>query len=146
MDKMDNAPAYSYSITIDGIDMPLVMEVGGLKMELEKIEAKQQVAADGKYVVRQIPGRPKPGELTVTRGLGAAKNLTDWWAKVLEGDLQSARKTAAVRVHDHNNQIIKTFNFLNCWVRVLEVNSLKAGSTEQATEKATICFDEVTVE
>jgi hypothetical protein len=30
-------------------------------------------------------------------------------------------------------------------VRSVEVNSLKAGSTEQATEKAIICFDESTV-
>jgi hypothetical protein len=38
-----------------------------------------------------------------------------------------------------------TYNFANCWVRSVEVNSLKAGATEQATEKFVVCFDEATV-
>ena len=42
--------------------MPRVIEVSGLKTEVDKIELKQQTK-DGKYVVRQLIGRPKPGEL-----------------------------------------------------------------------------------
>ena len=39
-----------------------VIEVSGLKTEVDKIELKQQTQ-DGKYVVRQLIGRPKAGEL-----------------------------------------------------------------------------------
>ena len=45
---------------------PKVNEVSGLKSEVDKIELKQQTS-DGKYVVRQLIGRPKAGEVTVTR-------------------------------------------------------------------------------
>ncbi|WP_157769059.1 hypothetical protein [Pseudarthrobacter sulfonivorans] len=52
---------------IDGIEVPRMVEVSGLKTTDEKIELKQQTK-DGKYVARQLIGRPKAGELTITRG------------------------------------------------------------------------------
>ena len=65
-DSFDSAPAYAFKVTIDGIEIPKVTEVSGLKIEVDKIELKQQLA-DGKYVVRNLPGRSKvPGEITVT--------------------------------------------------------------------------------
>jgi phage tail-like protein len=145
MEPFDNAPAFNFSVTIDGVQMPLVMEVSGVKMEVEKIDSKQQMATDGKYVAQQIPGRPKTGEFTVTRGLTDSRTVVDWLKTVMEGDLKGSRKTAAVNILDHQGATIKTFNFRNCWVRSVEVNSLKAGSTEQATEKAVICYDESTI-
>jgi phage tail-like protein len=84
LDQFDNAPAYNFSVTIDGVQMPLVMEVSGVKMEVDKIEAKQQVAADGKYVARQIPGRGKTGEITITRGLTDSRTIVDWLKTVME--------------------------------------------------------------
>ena len=140
----DNSPANAFTVTIDGIEVPRVIEVSGLKSEVDKIELKQQTK-DGKYVVRQLIGRPKPGELSITRGLTESKTVTDWLKTVMEGDVAGARKTAAVALLDYKGDTLKTYNFVNCWVRSVEVNSLKAGATEQATEKFTVCFDESTV-
>ena len=47
----DNSPANAFTVTIDGIEVPRVIEVSGLKTEVDKIELKQQTK-DGKYVVR----------------------------------------------------------------------------------------------
>ena len=141
----DNAPAYGFTVTVDGIEVPRVIEVSGLKSEVDKIELKQQTQ-DGKYVVRQLMGRPKAGEITVTRGLTDSKTVTDWLKTVMEGDVAGARKTASVALLDYKGETVKTYNFDNCWVRSVEVNSLKAGATEQATEKFVICYDESRVE
>ncbi|MCJ8505892.1 phage tail protein [Kocuria flava] len=141
----DNAPAYGFTVTIDGIEVPRVIEVSGLKHEVDKIELKQQTQ-DGKYIVRHLMGREKPGEITVTRGLTESKTVTDWLKIVMEGDVAGARKTAAVALLDYKGETVKTYNFANCWVRSVEVNSLKAGATEQTTEKFVICYDESTVE
>ena len=141
----DNAPAYGFTVTVDGIEVPRVIEVSGLKSEVDKIELKQQTQ-DGKYVVRQLMGRPKAGEITVTRGLTDSKTVTDWLKTVMEGDVAGARKTASVALLDYKGETVKTYNFDNCWVRSVEVNSLKAGATEQATEKFVICYDESKVE
>jgi phage tail-like protein len=140
----DNSPANAFTVTIDGIEVPRVIEVSGLKSEVDKIELKQQTK-DGKYVVRQLIGRPKAGELTVTRGLTESKTVTDWLKKVMEGDVAGARKTAAVSLLDYKGETLKTYNFVNCWVKSVELNSLKAGATEQATEKFVICYDESTI-
>jgi len=140
----DNSPANAFTVTIDGIEVPRVIEVSGLKTEVDKIELKQQTR-DGKYVVRQMMGRPKAGEFSVTRGLTDSKTVTDWLKTVMEGDVAGARKTAAVALLDYKGETLKTYNFVNCWVRSVEINSLKAGATEQATEKFTICYDESTI-
>jgi phage tail-like protein len=140
----DNSPANAFTVTIDGIELPRVIEVSGLKREVDKIELKQQTK-DGKYVVRQIMGREKPGEITVTRGLTDSNTITDWLKTVMEGDVAGARKTAAVALLDYKGETVKTYNFVNCWVKSVEINSLKAGATEQATEKFVFCYDESTV-
>ena len=140
----DNSSANGFTVTIDGIEVPRVIEVSGLTTEVDKIELKQQTQ-DGKYVVRQLIGRPKAGELTVTRGLTQSKTITDWLKTVMEGDVAGARKTAAVALLDYKGETLKTYNFVNCWVKSVELNALKAGATEQAVEKFVICYDESTI-
>jgi phage tail-like protein len=144
-DSFDSSPAYAFKVTIDGIELPKVTEVSGLKNEVDKIELKQQLA-DGKYVARQLIGRAKTGEFTVTRGLTDSKTVSDWLNVVMKGDVAGARKTASVELLDYEGGVIKKYEFRNCWVRSVEINSLKAGATEQATEKFTICFDESEVQ
>ncbi|MEJ3405460.1 phage tail protein [Rathayibacter sp. YIM 133350] len=143
-DAFDSAPAYGFTVTIDSVEIPKVIEVSGLKNEVDKIELKQQTK-DGKYIVRQLIGRPKAGEFTVTRGLTDSKTVTDWLKVVMEGDVAGARKTASVALLDYKGETLKTYEFKNCWVRSVELNSLKAGAAEQATEKFTVCYDESTV-
>ena len=140
-DSFDSSPAYAFKVTIDGIEIPKVTEVSGLKNEVDKIELKQQLA-DGKYVARQLIGRAKTGEFTVTRGLTESKTISDWLKVVMKGDVSGARKNASVELLDYEGSTLKKYEFRNCWVRVVEINSLKAGATEQATEKFTVCFDE----
>jgi phage tail-like protein len=143
-DPLDSSAANGFRVKIDGVQIPKVTEVSGLKSEVDKIELKQQTD-DGKYVVRQLIGRFKPGELQITRGLTDSKTVTDWLKTVMQGDVAGARKTASVELLDYKGETLKTYNFVNCWVRSVEVGSLKAGATEQATEKFTVCYDEATV-
>ncbi len=140
----DSAAVHAFRVTVDGIEIPKVTEVSGLKSEVDKIEHKQQTK-DGKYVVRQLIGRQKPGEITITRGLTESKTIVDWLKTVMEGDVAGARKTACVETCAYDGQTLVSYNFNNCWVRSVEVSALKAGAAELATEKFVICFDEVTV-
>jgi phage tail-like protein len=144
-DPLDSSPAYAFIVKVDGIAIPKVTEVSGLKAEVDKIDHKQNTE-DGKYVARQVMGRHKPGEITVTRGLTDSKTVSDWLKQVVNGDLGGARKTASVELLDYAGAPIKTYNFTNCWVRSVEIGGLKAGATEQATEKFVMCYDEVSVE
>ena len=55
--QYDSGVAYSFMVKIDGVQIPSVVSVGDITNEVDKIEYKQQTA-DGKYVVRQLPGGP----------------------------------------------------------------------------------------
>ncbi|WP_432947688.1 phage tail protein [Kribbella sp. CA-253562] len=142
-DAMDMATAYAFSVSIDGVQIPYVTEVSGLKSEVDMITYQEQTS-DGKYIARQVMGRPKPGQFTVTRGLTDSRTVTDWLKAVMQGDLKGARKTAEVVVYTSNGQQLKRLNFRGVWIKDVEVGaSLKAGSTEPLTEKFTVCWDEM---
>ena len=143
-DPLDSSAANGFIVTIDGIQVPKVIEVSGIKAEVEKIEHKQQTS-DGKYVVRNLIGRPKAGEFTVTRGLTDSKTVSDWLKTVMQGDVKGSRKTASVAFLDYQGTMLQTYNFTNCWVSSVEVSAMKAGATEPATEKFTVSYDEMTV-
>jgi phage tail-like protein len=140
----DAAPAYSFICTIDGLEVPLVTEISGLNLEVDKITLNQQTK-EGKFVTTQTMGRQKPGTFTCTRGLTKSKTMVDWMKTVWEGDLQGARKTASVSLLDHKGEVVLSYNFTNCWISKIEVSTLKAAGTENITEKSTICFDGATV-
>lgn len=142
-DAMDLAPAYSFSVTIDGVEVPYVMEVSGLKSEVDKI-AYQHQASDGKFITRQMMGRVKPGEFKVKRGLTDSVTITDWLTQIMKGDLAGSRKTAAVTIMTSDGTAVKTLKYTNCWIKDVEVGgTLKAGSTEPMTESFTVCWDEM---
>jgi phage tail-like protein len=142
-DAMDMATAYSFSVSVDGIEVPYVIEVSGLKAEVDMVSYQEQ-AKDGKYVARQVMGRPKPGQFSVTRGLTDSKTVTDWLKSVMQGDIKGARKTAEVCIYTSDGQQLKRLNFRNVWIKDVELGgSLKAGSTEPLTEKFTVCWDEM---
>lgn len=142
-DAMDMATSYSFSVSIDGIEVPYVMEVSGLKAEVDMITYQEQ-SKSGQYVARQVMGRMKPGSFNVTRGLTDSKTVTDWLKLVMQGDIKGARKTAEVCIYTSDGQQLKRLNFRNVWVKDVELGgSLKAGSTEALTEKFTVCWDEM---
>lgn len=138
------SPANAFRVSVDGIDVGQVIEVSGLKAEVDTIELKQQTE-DGKFVVRQLIGRPKSGEITVTRGLSQSSTVTDWLRTVMAGDVPGARRSVAVTILNRHGEPVKTVDFVNCWVKSVEIPPLRADATESATERFVICYDESSI-
>lgn len=144
-EQLDSGTAYSFSVSIDGIEVPKVMDVGGLKAEVDKISHNQQTS-DGKFITRNLIGREKAGEFTLTRGATENSAGTDWLSTVIQGDISAARKTAVVELRRYDGEVVRRMNYENCWVRSVELGNLKAGATEVLTEKWTVCYDTVRFE
>lgn len=144
LDPIDSPSTVAFSVTIDGIELPRVLEVSGLKSEVDIIELKQQTP-DGKYVIRQLIGRPKPGQFTVTRGLTESTTITDWMALVMHGDVPGARTSVEVALFDDAGSPLRTFRFTNCWVQCVEMSALKRGESEPPAEAFVVCYDEATI-
>lgn len=137
---LDTSVGWSFGFEFDGIQIKDIQEIGGVKIEQDVIELKQNTK-DGKYVNKKLPGRPKWGEVTLTRGLTNDKSFTDWIKKSMLGNMPGARKGGSVIVYDYMGTELKRYKLTNCWCKSVEVGTLKAGDTSILTEKATIAHE-----
>jgi phage tail-like protein len=142
---LDKAAAHSFGLEVDGIVIKQITEVSGLKMEQDVIELKQNTA-DGKYVIKKLPGRPKAGEVTLTRGLTEDNSFEKWVQSAHFGKMSDARKGGAIIVYDYEGNALKRYKLTNAWPKSLEIGSLKAGDTSVLTEKIVITYELLEVE
>ena len=136
----DTSVGWSFGFEFDGIVINQIQEVSGLKMENDVIELKHNTK-DGKFVNKKLPGRPKSGEVTLTRGLTDDVSFQDWMKKSLLGDMGQARKGGSVIVYDFMGSELKRYKLANCWPKSLEIGNLTAGDTNVLTEKLTITHE-----
>ncbi|HEY2764827.1 MAG TPA: phage tail protein [Pseudonocardiaceae bacterium] len=142
---LDTSVGHSFGLDFGGVMIKQITEVSGLKMEQDVIELKQN-SHDGKYMVKKLPGRPKAGEVTLTRGLTEDKAFETWIKDSRFGKMPSARKGGAIIVFDYEGKPIKRYTLTNAWPKSLEIGSLKAGDTAVLTEKLVITYEEMNVE
>lgn len=140
----DSAVGYAFKFSVDGVECPSVIDVTGLKLEVDKIEVKSNTK-DGKYIISHMPGRMKPGEITVTRQLDKSKTMPDWFTKAMKGDVIGARKSAKVEIMATDESIVRTYEFHNVWCVSIETNEYKAGGTDAMTEKMVMTWTEAKV-
>jgi phage tail-like protein len=139
--EFDKAVGYSFGIEIDGVQIKHIQEVTGLKMEQDVIELKQNVAPDGTYSLKKLPGRFKAGEVTLTRGLTDDASFDQWIKDSRFGQMGKARKGGHVTVFDYEGKPVKRYNLTNCWPKSLELSTLKAGDTSVLTEKLVVTYE-----
>lgn len=135
----------SLGLEVDGTVIKGITEVSGLKIDQDVIELKQNTA-DGKYVIKKLPGRPKSGEVTLTRGLTADNSFQKWVKDVQSGKVNNARKNCGVIVYDFEGMAIKRYKLTNAWPKSLEIGSLKTGNTSALTEKLVLTYERMDVE
>ena len=141
----DSSVGHSFGLEFDGVVIKQISEVSGLKFEQDVIELKQNTN-DGKYVIKKLPGRPKAGEVTLTRGLTDDRSFQDWVQKSQFGKMGDARKGGAIIVFDFEGQPIKRYKLTNAWPKSLEIGSLKAGDTSYLQEKLVLTCESIEVE
>jgi phage tail-like protein len=138
--ELDKAVGHSFGLEIDGVQIKQITEVSGLKMEQDVIELKQNTN-DGKYINKKLPGRPKAGEITLTRGLTEDTSFEKWIKDSHFGKMGDARKGGAIIVYDYEGNALKRYKLTNCWPKSLEIGSLKAGDTSVLTEKLVVVHE-----
>lgn len=143
--ELDTSVGHSFGLEFDGITIKQIQEASGLKIEQDVVELKQNTA-DGKYMIKKLPGRPKAGEVTLTRGLTGDNSFQDWVKNSQFGKMGDARKGGAIIVYDFEGSPIKRYKLTNAWPKSLEIGTLKAGDTSVLTEKLTLTFEEIEAE
>ena len=143
LDRFDSIIGCSFGFEFDQHQAKGIMEISGLKQELDMIEVKTQTA-DGKYVNTKIPGRAKAGTVTITRALTEDTQFADWVKEAAEGKLP--RTNGSVIVYDTMMSPIMRYNLLDCQPASLEIGTLKAADTSVTTEKITLHHVGISVE
>src|SRR2546426_1295839 len=142
---MDSSVGHSFGMEFDGNIIKNIMQVDGVKAEQDVIEYKFNTT-DGKFAIKKLPGRPKAGEVTLTRGLTADNSFEKWVKDAHFGKMTDARKGGAIIVYDYEGNALKRYKLTNAWPKSLEIGSLKAGDTSVLTEKLVITCEELEVE
>src|SRR4029453_2182845 len=124
MDELDKAVGHAFGLEFDGVTIKQINEVSGLKLEQDVIELKQNTN-DGKYMVKKLPGRPKAGEVTLTRGLTGDNSFEKWVKDSQFGKMGDARKGGAIIVFDFEGAAIKRYKLTNAGPKSLEIASLE---------------------
>lgn len=143
--ELDTSVGHSFGLEFDGITIKQIQEASGLKMEQDVIELKQNTA-DGKYMIKKLPGRYKAGEVTLTRGLTGDNSFQEWVKNSQFGKMGDARKGGAIIVYDFEGNPIKRYKLTNAWPKSLEIGTLKAGDTSVLTEKLTLTYEQIEAE
>ncbi|MFB7497235.1 phage tail protein [Streptomyces sp. NPDC056161] len=143
--ELDSSVGHSFGLEFDSVLIKQITEVSGLKMEQDVIELKQNTA-DGKYAIKKLPGRPKAGEVTVTRGLTEDNSFERWIKDSRFGKMVNARRNGSIIVYDYEGLPIKRYKLINAWPKSLEISTLKAGDTSVLTEKLSITYESVEVD
>ncbi|MER8037950.1 phage tail protein [Streptomyces hydrogenans] len=142
---LDSSVGHSFGLEFDSVIIRQITEVSGLKMEQDVIELKQNTA-DGKYAIKKLPGRPKAGEVTVSRGLTEDNSFERWIKESRFGRMGEARRNGAIIVYDYEGMPIKRYKLINAWPKSLEIGALKAGDTSVLTEKLVITYESMDVD
>ncbi|MCX5395210.1 phage tail protein [Streptomyces sp. NPDC006482] len=144
LDTGDALTTHNFGLQIDGVMVETLQEISGLSMAQDVIEF-QQVSADGKPIIKKLPGVKKAGECTVTRGATQSAAFTEWIASSIAGDMGSARKDASIIFLDYQLSEVKRYNLRNAWCTKVELSATKAGDAAALTEQVTITFEELTL-
>ncbi|MFJ8660014.1 phage tail protein [Streptomyces sp. NPDC093795] len=144
LDTGDALTTHNFGLQIDGVMVETLQEISGLSMEQDVIEF-QQVSADGKPIIKKLPGVKKAGECTVTRGATQSAAFTEWITSSIAGDMGSARKDASIIFLDYQLTEVKRYNLRAAWCTKVELSATKAGDAAALTEQVTITFEELTL-
>ena len=74
---IDSSVGHSFGLEFDGVVIKQITEVSGLKIDQDEVELKQDTDS-GNLVIKKLHGRPKAGEVTLTRGLTGDNSFEKW--------------------------------------------------------------------
>jgi phage tail-like protein len=141
----DSSVGHSFGLELDGIEIRQIREISGLTIEQDTIELKENTP-DGKFVVRRLPGRPKPGEVTLTRGLTGDRAFEKWVKEFRSDRTGAARRNGSIVVYDFEGAPITSYSIVNAWPKSLTISTQKAGDAAILTEALVVAYESIDVE
>jgi phage tail-like protein len=124
-----------FALQIEGFFNATFPHVSGLGSETLLKER-----AEGKTVIRKIPGATKWGDIQLKRGIDSDQTMWTWRKMVQDGHIDEARKDGSIVMLNPAGNEIARWNFEFGWPSKVEVESAEDGC---AWELLTLTVDAV---
>jgi phage tail-like protein len=140
-DSVTEDPLLGFNFLLEVGDVKgFFTEVSGVGSENEIIEHKV-VDAQGKEVVRKIPGRLKWTDISLKRGVTSDLAIWEWRELVVQGQIGDARKNATITMLDRAYQPVARWNFTNAWPSKVTGPNFKSDDNSFGVEELTIVHE-----
>ena len=133
----DAAVGHSFGLEVDGVRVTMLTEVSGLQWEREVIELRE--GGDPDAPTRRLPGRMKPGQVTLTRGLTADLTFEQWMRDPVP--VGQPRRSVSLALFDGQGRAVARFHLEHAWPSKLEIGGLSSERDEVATESLTLVHE-----
>ena len=124
------APAASFSLTVDGVEI-------GQFSELDAVNSEIETTGDELFL-KKLPGKRKPPTITLKRGKSKDMGIFAWHQSVVEGQLAAARKDCTLIMYDYDGTATARYHLEAAWPSKVEISGLKAGASEVLYETVTV--------
>jgi phage tail-like protein len=138
----DSTPGHSFGVEIDGVVMTEGLDVSGLTMELVVIELRESTPG-GEVVIRKLPGRPRAGEVTLTRPLTADGTFSQWVEDSGSADFDGTRRGGTIIVYDEAGSPLQRYTLRNAWPRSLAIEARTVDDRSVVFERLVVAHEGV---
>jgi phage tail-like protein len=130
----------AFFVEVDGVTVAQFKEASGIDSETAVIEYKESTA-DGKLLIRKVPGAPKWADIVLKRRMDDSQALWEWRKQVLDGDIDTARRNGSLVLYDSMAAEVARWNFEAGWPSHWKGSDLNAGADEISVEEITITHE-----
>ena len=144
---MSNAPkdpiaTFRFSLDVQGVTAATFHEAAGFENSTDVIEHRQ-IGQGGKVTIMKLPGGSKWADITLKRGFTDSMDLYDWRQKVLDGDMDAARKDGSITGYDAKDNPVIQYTFTRGWISKWKGATFSAKDNNVAVEEITITHEGV---
>jgi phage tail-like protein len=132
---------FIFSLKLDGIEAAsFFAEVSGLSTENQVIE-HTSASAKGTPLPQRFAGQVKWANIVLKRGVDKDLTLWKWRQTILDGAIDSNRKSGTISVLDQTGAAVVMYSFINAWPCKYSSPGLNAGGNEILVEELEIAHE-----
>lgn len=124
-----------FSIVIDGHEIASFSDLEGIVAEVEPVA---YLESNDQQVHSQLPGKRKPPQVTLKRGMTGSMELWAWHESVRKGDMAAARRSCSLMMYTAEGKPVAKYWLERAWPSKIDISALKAGASEVMYETVTL--------
>ena len=140
--RLDPYASFRFVVEIEGVSQATFTQCTLPTLEVEVEEQKEGGFNTGTHL---LPGRVRKGTITLKRGLVTSSELLQWYADVMQGNLDKARRSVSVVLYDAIGDEVMRWDFTGVFPHKWSGPTLNAASNEVAIETLELSFESVSV-